>query len=70
MKLPLLEHAGLYLTRDFLCLNPPAAVQPVQLEVGGEGAEPDWERIGRDWVRPRNAAAHARLSAMLRRTLG
>jgi hypothetical protein len=45
--------------------------EPGFLEARGiDPKDPDWERIGHDWVRPRNAAAHARLSAMLRRTLG
>lgn len=30
-------------------------------------SDPDWERIGRDWVKPLDAAAHARLGLQLRR---
>jgi hypothetical protein len=32
-------------------------------------ADPDWERIGRDWVKPLDAKAHARLSVRLRRVV-
>lgn len=29
--------------------------------LGLDPADPDWDRIGRDWVRPLDAAAHERL---------
>jgi hypothetical protein len=32
---------------------------------GIDPTDPDWERIGRDWVRPRNEAARDRLERML-----
>lgn len=40
-----------------------ALLQDLDVDV----SDPDWERIGRDWVRPLDARAHARLSARLRR---
>ena len=33
--------------------------------LGLDPGDPDWERIGRDWVRPRDPAARARLYARL-----
>jgi hypothetical protein len=40
------------------------------LEARGINAnDPDWERIGRDWVNPRDARAQARLAVRLRRAV-
>jgi hypothetical protein len=36
---------------------------------GIETSDPDWERIGRDWAKPLDARAHARLAARLRRAI-
>jgi hypothetical protein len=36
---------------------------------GIDTADPDWERIGRDWVKPLDARAHARLAVRLRRAV-
>lgn len=36
---------------------------------GIDTADPDWERIGRDWVKPLDARAHARLAVRLRRVV-
>jgi hypothetical protein len=33
--------------------------------LGVDTADPDWQRMGRDWVRPREPAARARLEAKL-----
>ena len=33
--------------------------------LGLDPADPDWERIGRDWVRPRDEVARDRLEAKL-----
>jgi hypothetical protein len=33
--------------------------------LGVDPADPDWERVGRDWVRPRDADAHGRLERKL-----
>ncbi|WP_244237137.1 hypothetical protein [Corallococcus llansteffanensis] len=33
--------------------------------LGIDTADPDWERMGRDWVRPRDSAARARLEVKL-----
>lgn len=38
-------------------------------ELGLDPDDPDWARIGFDWVRPRDAEAHARLRAKRRRAL-
>jgi len=47
------------------------AVEASFLEaLGVDGTDPDWERIGRDWVQPRDAAAQARLAVRLRRAAG
>jgi hypothetical protein len=45
MKLPLLEHPGLYLTAEFLSRNPPAPARPERVEYSGAGEEPDLERL-------------------------
>lgn len=45
MKFPLLEHPGLYITKDFLSKNPPDPVRPERTETLGEGPEPDYERL-------------------------
>lgn len=45
MKLPLLEHPGLYITRDFLSKNPPDPAQPERTEIVGDGAEPNYGRL-------------------------
>lgn len=45
MKLPLLEHPGLYITRDFLSKNPPAPAKPQRIETLGDGDAPDYERM-------------------------
>jgi hypothetical protein len=34
-------------------------------DLGIDLADPDWDRIGRDWMRPRDLAAHNRLERML-----
>jgi hypothetical protein len=34
--------------------------------LGVDPADPDWERIGHDWVRPKDPAARARLEVRLR----
>jgi hypothetical protein len=34
---------------------------------GVDSTDPDWDRIGRDWVRPADTRAHARLAVRLRR---
>ena len=36
---------------------------------GVDPAHPDWERIGRDWVKPADGGASARLAVRLRRAL-
>ena len=36
---------------------------------GIDTSDPDWERIGRDWVRPLDARAQARLAVRLRRAV-
>ncbi len=36
---------------------------------GIDTTDPDWERIGRDWAKPLDAKAHARLAVRLRRVL-
>jgi hypothetical protein len=36
-------------------------VEPAIRELGLDPADPDWERIGWDWVRPRDADAWERL---------
>ncbi|HEY6393075.1 MAG TPA: hypothetical protein VIX89_17475 [Bryobacteraceae bacterium] len=36
---------------------------------GIDTADPDWECIGRDWVKPLDAKAHARLAVRLRRVV-
>jgi len=36
---------------------------------GIDTADPDWERMGRDWVRPLDARARARLAVRLRRVV-
>jgi hypothetical protein len=36
-------------------------------DLGVDVTDPDWERIGRDWVKPPDAAARARLAVKLRR---
>jgi len=36
---------------------------------GIDTSDPDWERIGRDWVKPLDARAQARLAVRLRRLL-
>lgn len=33
--------------------------------LGVDAADPDWERIGHNWVKPRDSAAHARLEQKL-----
>lgn len=38
--------------------------------LGVDTADPDWDRIGRDWAKPLDRAAHARLSVRLRRATG
>jgi hypothetical protein len=38
-------------------------------ELGLDPDDPDWARIGFDWVQPRDAEAHARLRARRRRAL-
>ena len=38
--------------------------------LGVDTADPDWDRIGRDWAKPLDPAAHARLSVRLRRAAG
>jgi hypothetical protein len=38
--------------------------------LGVDTADPDWDRIGRDWAKPLDPAAHARLSVRLRRATG
>jgi hypothetical protein len=37
--------------------------------LGVDAADPDWDRIGRDWVRPRDTEARARLAVRLRRAV-
>jgi hypothetical protein len=37
---------------------------------GLDPSDPDWERIGRDWVKPLDARAQARLAVRLRRAAG
>ncbi|MDF2867212.1 MAG: hypothetical protein K0S11_682 [Gammaproteobacteria bacterium] len=34
--------------------------------LGFDPADPDWEKIGRDWAQPQDAKAHARLSSKLK----
>lgn len=46
MRLPLLEHSGLYITREFLSRNPPEPVRLEKPEFSGSGPEPDYERLG------------------------
>jgi hypothetical protein len=36
---------------------------------GVDTSDPDWERIGRDWVKPLDARAQARLAVRLRRVM-
>jgi DNA-binding phage protein len=36
---------------------------------GVDPSDPDWERIGRDWVRPSDTRAQARLAVRLRRAI-
>ena len=45
MKLPLLEHPGLYVTKEFLSKNPPQPVIPEHIEFLGEGSEPDYGKL-------------------------
>ena len=37
--------------------------------LGVDAADPDWDRIGRDWVKPRDTEARARLAVRLRRAV-
>jgi len=39
------------------------------IDQGVDTTDPDWERIGRDWAKPLDAKAHARLAVRLRRVL-
>lgn len=54
-----LAHDGGYLLpfRDQFYITSHGGV----LELGLDPDDPDWERIGFDWIRPRDADAHARL---------
>ena len=37
--------------------------------LGVDAADPDWDRIGRDWVKPRDMEARSRLAVRLRRAV-
>jgi hypothetical protein len=37
--------------------------------LGVDAADPDWDRIGRDWVKPRDTEARSRLAVRLRRAV-
>ena len=39
-------------------------------DLGINPNDPDWDRIGRDWVRPLDVRAQARLAVRLRRSVG
>jgi hypothetical protein len=43
---------------------------PFLENAGMDPSDPDWERIGRDWVKPLDARAQARLAVRLRRAAG
>ena len=46
MKLRLLEHPGLHITRDFLSKNPAEPIRVETMEFSGSGDEPDYEKLG------------------------
>ncbi len=44
------------------CLRETLTIPECVRERGLDPDDPDWERIGRDWVRPLDAAARERLA--------